>query len=557
MDENGRDITCLDPIATAALKAANISRDMLPSLSKEDLRDLLPGPEHFRRRRTIWRLNHDENEGQETDLCRPSTSHGTCDFSPIPTPQPSLFPSSSSSCPNPSPSPVFSPPSFSSQSPQPQHGASRTVQLPSPLYVLYTDTELEQSRSTFSEKQRAGEEGDYVLSKDLRCRLIRNTVTSMLSIKRAAGDDFNYPCSRELTVMAKRLIEYYPMLRDRSQTSRAEWETVKKQLLKRVQNVTTPKKKQGSTPSRKRPRSLSFQSSHETSTDETDESTASTLILERSPPSRCSTPEAEQLCASETESPQTQARHYKTLQAMYKTKARPNKMDVAQLLDLEIQARRAFIDSDVTKEQDRPSKILKAYPCFGELDHLMDELRRVLNQGNSHFLTELKTRWGTFCERAQFYGVFKKLMRPPQLDKVKHSIAMMKALPEMFPSPMAPPKKLRHASEALLHVLESAEDPNTFLQTRPLSSPVVIICETNCILAIGTMPVLIFPKEDIHESVMYLMACYYTFHLTYPKCIATLLSVVQTEVLLDAIHDCDMTTSYKKAMADWKKFISD
>lgn len=47
----------------------------------------------------------------------------------------------------------------------------------------------------------------------------------------------------------------------------------------------------------------------------------------------------------------------------------------------------------------------------------MDELRRVLNQGNSHFLTELKTRWGTFCERAQFYGVFKKLTRPPQLDK--------------------------------------------------------------------------------------------------------------------------------------------
>ncbi|KAI4796470.1 hypothetical protein KUCAC02_026972 [Chaenocephalus aceratus] len=473
---------------------------MLPSLSKEDLRDLLPGPEHFFRRRTIWRLTHADNEGQERDLCRPSTSHGTCDFSPIPTPQPSLFPSSSSSCPNPCPSPVFSPPSFPSQSPQPQHGASRTVQLPSPLYVLYTDTELEQSRSTFSEKQRAGEEGDYVLSKDLRCRLIRNTVTSMISIKRAAGDDFNCPCSRELTVMAKRLIEYYPMLRDRSQTSRAEWQTVKKQLLKRIQNVTTPKKKQGSTPSRKRPRSLSFQSSHETSTDETDESTASTLILERSPPSRCSAPEAEQLCASETESPQTQARHYKTLQAMYKTKARPNKMDVAQLLDLEIQARRAFIDSDVTKEQDRPSKILKAYPCFGELDHLMDELRRVLNQGNSHFLMELKTRWGTFCERAQFYGVFKKLMRPPQLDKVKHSIAMMKALPEMFPSPMAPPKKLRHASEAVLHILESAEDPNTFLQTRPLSSPVVIICETNCILAIGTMPVLIFPKEDIHES---------------------------------------------------------
>ncbi|KAF3849477.1 hypothetical protein F7725_019196, partial [Dissostichus mawsoni] len=462
---------------------------MLPSLSKEDLRDLLPGPEHFFRRRTIWRLTHDENE------------------------------------------------------PQPQHGASRTVQLPSPLYVLYTDTELEQSRSTFSEKQRAGEEGDYVLSKDLRCRLIRNTVTSMISIKRAAGDDFNYPCSRELTVMAKRLIEYYPMLRDRSQTSRAEWVCHYSSFQPMVQtkHCNHLPIKLGE---------LSFPSSHETSTDETDESTASTWILERSPPSRYSAPEAEQLC--ETESPQTQARHYKTLQAMYKTKARPNKMDVAQLLDLEIQARRAFIDSDVTKEQDRPSTILKAYPCFGELDHLMDELRRVLNQGNSHFLTELKTRWGTFCERAQFYGVFKKLMRPPQLDKVKHSIAMMKALPEMFPSPMAPPKKLRHASEAVLHVLEKT--PTPFF--RHDHSP--------ALLSSSAKPTVYWPLEPCPCSssqkrtfmkVMYLMACYYTFHLTYPKCIATLLSVVQTEVLLDAIHDRDMTTSYKKAMADWKKFI--
>lgn len=37
---------------------------------------------------------------------------------------------------------------------------------------------------------------------------------------------------------------------------------------------------------------------------------------------------------------------------------------------------------------------------------------------------------------------------------VKHSIAMMKALPEMFPSPVAPPKKLGHASEAMLHILQ-------------------------------------------------------------------------------------------------------
>ncbi|KAM9559358.1 uncharacterized protein ACWYII_013355 isoform 2-T2 [Salvelinus alpinus] len=69
------------------------------------------------------------------------------------------------------------------------------------------------------------------------------------------------------------------------------------------------------------------------STDETDESTSSTLILERSPQSRCSTPEVEQL-GETTESLQNQARHYKILQEMYKTKARPNQKDVSQLLDL-------------------------------------------------------------------------------------------------------------------------------------------------------------------------------------------------------------------------------
>jgi hypothetical protein len=68
---------------------------------------------------------------------------------------------------------------------------------------------------------------------------------------------------------------------------------------------------------------------------------------------------------------------------------------------------------------------------------------------------------------------------------------------------------------------------------------------------------LTFPKEDIYGSVTYPLACYYAFHLTYPKCIATVLSVLQTEVLSDAIHDRDMTSSYNKAMAAWKKFITD
>ncbi|CAL8402345.1 unnamed protein product [Gadus morhua 'NCC'] len=82
---------------------------------------------------------------------------------------------------------------------------------------------------------------------------------------------------------------------------------------------------------------------------------------------------------------------------------------------------------------------------------------------------------------------------------VKQSLTMLKALPDMFPSPVVPPKRLGHASEAMLHVLESTEDPSTFPQARPLSSPVVVVCETNCILAIGTMAVLIFAKEDIYD----------------------------------------------------------
>lgn len=66
-----------------------------------------------------------------------------------------------------------------------------------------------------------------------------------------------------------------------------------------------------------------------------------------------------------------QARHYKTLANLYsKPNAKPNKTDVAQILDLEFEARRAFIDGDFTKEEDRPAKIFEAYPCFKEVQHV-------------------------------------------------------------------------------------------------------------------------------------------------------------------------------------------
>ena len=78
---------------------------------------------------------------------------------------------------------------------------------------------------------------------------------------------------------------------------------------------------------------------------------------------------------------------------------------------------------------------------------------------------------------------------------------------------------------------------------------------SNCLLVVGDVAITTFPKDKLNESALYLMAYYYTLHLTYPKCVATLLSVIQTEVLLDKIHERDLTSSYKKSMAEWKAFI--
>lgn len=104
-------------------------------------------------------------------------------------------------------------------------------------------------------------------------------------------------------------------------------------------------------------------------------------------------------------------------------------------------------------------------------------------------------------------------------------------------------------------MLQETEDPNFYLKKRPLSCPVLIISPSNCLLAVGDVAITTFPKDKLTESALYLMAYYYTLHLTYPKCVATLLSVIQTEVLLDKIHERDLTSSYKKSMAVWKAFI--
>ena len=74
-------------------------------------------------------------------------------------------------------------------------------------------------------------------------------------------------------------------------------------------------------------------------------------------------------------------------------------------------------------------------------------------------------------------------------------------------------------------------------------------------IAVGNTPVTTFPEEDLYHGLIYLLAYYYTMHLTYPKCLGTLLSVLQTEILQDNIHDGDATPSYKKAMVEWKSFV--
>jgi len=85
-----------------------------------------------------------------------------------------------------------------------------------PEYVLHTDTELEQVRQQHFEMSKRGERHNCQMSKELRCRLIRNTMTSMIAILRPKGDveSHRFPLKPEITAVAKRIVLYYPMLQD-------------------------------------------------------------------------------------------------------------------------------------------------------------------------------------------------------------------------------------------------------------------------------------------------------------------------------------------------------
>lgn len=51
-------------------------------------------------------------------------------------------------------------------------------------------------------------------------------------------------------------------------------------------------------------------------------------------------------------------------------KPKQDKEAVAQLLDLEFESRRSFINADLLKERDKAAKITDAYPCFKDIDHV-------------------------------------------------------------------------------------------------------------------------------------------------------------------------------------------
>lgn len=85
-----------------------------------------------------------------------------------------------------------------------------------PEYVVYTDSELDLVRAQYFALLQSGKERGFKMSKELCCRLIRNTITSMVAILRASpmGKEASYPSKLEMKVMSQKIIEYYPMLRD-------------------------------------------------------------------------------------------------------------------------------------------------------------------------------------------------------------------------------------------------------------------------------------------------------------------------------------------------------
>ena len=81
---------------------------------------------------------------------------------------------------------------------------------------MYNDSELEIVRSQYFALLCNGKGKDCKMSKELCCRLIRNTITSMVAILRVSptGKEVKYPSKLEMKVMSQKIVDYYPMLQD-------------------------------------------------------------------------------------------------------------------------------------------------------------------------------------------------------------------------------------------------------------------------------------------------------------------------------------------------------
>ncbi|KAK0142032.1 hypothetical protein N1851_020298 [Merluccius polli] len=160
------------------------------------------------------------------------------------------------------------------------------------------------------------------MSKELCCRLVRNTITSMVAILRASpmGKEVRYPSKLEMRAMSQKIIDYYPMLRDDVPNMPFVTDTNTK-MYKRLQNMRSPRKRQGSVPQRGVAKTLFSADNQDMETDWTDTSNSSdnTVLLESNDLSE------DNSSAVGQDSLKMQARHYKTLSNMYnKPNAKPN-----------------------------------------------------------------------------------------------------------------------------------------------------------------------------------------------------------------------------------------
>ncbi|GAA6070503.1 uncharacterized protein LOC120572617 [Tachysurus ichikawai] len=136
----------------------SVGEQQLPrwqTLSRDDLKDLFPGPENFLRRKKLW------------DVIGPKCENPSDkDTSPVACSGSGIIPSVSAVLPN------------QPQTSTPIHETS--AKTTKPHYVVYADSELDMVRSQYFEMLCSGKDINCEMPKKLSCRLIKNTVTNMV-----------------------------------------------------------------------------------------------------------------------------------------------------------------------------------------------------------------------------------------------------------------------------------------------------------------------------------------------------------------------------------------